>query len=122
MIRSWVLQLLVWVALACVLNVASSNEPWQAGVARTNITPPNLMWMAGYASRDHVAEEKLTDLWAKVLVLEDEKKTRVVLITLDLIGIDRPLSQSICEKLMKQHGLRREQIAINCSHTHTGPV
>jgi hypothetical protein len=80
------------------------------------------MWMAGYASRDHVAEEKLTDLWAKALVLRDPQAQTVVLITLDLIGIDRPLSQSICQKLMQKHGLKREQIAINCSHTHTGPV
>lgn len=104
--------------------VASSaaDQQWQAGAAKANITPKQFMWMAGYASRDHVAEEKLTDLWAKALVLQDPQGEKVVLVTLDLIGIDRPLSQSICEKLMQQYGLKREQIAINCSHTHTGPV
>jgi hypothetical protein len=80
------------------------------------------MWMAGYASRDHAAEEKLADLGAKALVLQDPQGTQAVLVTMDLIGIDRPLSQSICERLVKQHGLRREQIVLNCSHTHTGPV
>ena len=95
---------------------------WKAGAAKANITPPSFMWMAGYASRDHVAEEKLTDLWAKALVLEDPVGNRAVLVTLDLVGIDRPLSQSICARLAKSHGLKRDQIAINCSHTHTGPV
>jgi hypothetical protein len=97
-------------------------DSWQAGVAKANITPRQFMWMSGYASRDHVAEAKLTDLWAKALVLQDPQGKKVVLITLDLIGVDRPLSQSICQKLMDKHGLQREQIAINCSHTHTGPV
>ncbi len=38
---------------------------WKAGVARVKITPEESMWMAGYASRDHASEGKLTDLWAK---------------------------------------------------------
>jgi hypothetical protein len=109
-------------ALAISRGTASAAEPWQAGVAKVCITPPQFMWMAGYASRDHAAEEKLTDLEAKALVLQDPQGTQAVLVTMDLIGIDRPLSQSICQRLVKQHGLRREQIVLNCSHTHTGPV
>ena len=50
-----------------------ANQPkksgWQAGVAKVNITPKNLMWMSGYASRRKPADGKLTDLWAKALVL-----------------------------------------------------
>src|SRR5262245_20320672 len=113
----------VWLLFGTMLaGVACAGDAWRAGAAKANITPPSFMWMAGYASRDHVAEEKLTDLWAKALVLEDPSGHQAVLITLDLVGIDRPLSQSICARLMAKHHLKREQIAINCSHTHTGPV
>lgn len=117
-------RLLILAALSLGVSpgVSLAESAWQAGVAKVNITPKQFMWMAGYASRDHVAEEQLTDLWAKALVLQDPQGQHVVLITLDLIGIDRPLSQSICQRVMKQHDLKREQIAINCSHTHTGPV
>ncbi|HZL89794.1 MAG TPA: neutral/alkaline non-lysosomal ceramidase N-terminal domain-containing protein [Pirellulaceae bacterium] len=116
----WIASLLAYGTLFA--GLARAGDVWSAGAAKANITPPTFMWMAGYASRDHVAEEKLTDLWAKALVLEDPSGHRAVLITLDLVGIDRPLSQSICSRLQAKHGLRREQIAINCSHTHTGPV
>jgi hypothetical protein len=109
-------------SLAVSPGATRAADSWQAGAAKANITPKQFMWMAGYASRDHVAEEKLTDLWAKALVLRDPQGNAIALITLDLIGVDRPLSQSICQKLMEKHGLKREQIAINCSHTHTGPV
>jgi neutral/alkaline ceramidase-like enzyme len=64
----------------------------------------------------------MTDLWAKALALEDEGGKRGLLITLDVVGIDRALSVTVCDKLQKKHGLDRSQIAINCSHTHSGPV
>src|SRR5262245_51570833 len=80
------------------------------------------MWMAGYAARDKPAQGKMTELWAKALAMEDPAGKRAVLITLDIVGIDRALSVSVCDKLQKKHGLDRSQIAINCSHTHSGPV
>ncbi|MEQ8784769.1 MAG: neutral/alkaline non-lysosomal ceramidase N-terminal domain-containing protein [Pirellulaceae bacterium] len=99
-----------------------ADDTWQAGAAATVITPPNLMWMAGYGGRDHIAEGKLTDLWAKALVLRDARGRQGVVITLDLVGIDRRLSQRICESLNRRYKLQRDQIAICTSHTHSGPV
>jgi hypothetical protein len=64
----------------------------------------------------------LTELWAKSLVIEDQAGHRAVLITLDLVGIDRELSQTICDRLAQEHGLARHQITLCVSHTHTGPV
>src|SRR4051812_38896294 len=101
---------------------ADAAEIWKAGVARTNITPDQYMWMAGYAARTKPAEGKMTDLWAKALALEDPAGKRAVLVALDVVGIDRGLSTSICQKLEKKYGLDRSQLAINCSHTHSGPV
>jgi hypothetical protein len=80
------------------------------------------MWMAGYGSRERPSNGLGTDLWAKALVLEDPAKRRGLLITLDLIGIDRQLAASICRQLEGEYGLQRHQIAISTSHTHSGPV
>ncbi len=95
---------------------------WKAGVAKVKITPEQPMWMSGYASRNHPAEGTLHDLWAKALILEDEAGTKAVLITLDLVGIDRQTSQEICKTLETRHNLPRRGVAICTSHTHTGPV
>jgi hypothetical protein len=97
-------------------------DAWQAGAAKVNITPERLMWMAGYGARDHAAEGKLTELWAKALVLDDAEGKRAVVVTLDLVGIGRELSRQICDSLKERYGLAREQIAICTSHTHSGPV
>ncbi len=115
-------QLSLTLLLLILTHSAVAQESWRAGVASHNITPHKLMWMAGYASRDRPAEGKLTDLWAKALVLEDPHGQRGVLITLDLIGIDGTLSRTICAALEDRYGVSREQIAICTSHTHTGPV
>ena len=97
-------------------------ESWQAGAAKIEITPDEFMAMAGYGGRDAPADGKVTDLWAKALVIEDGDGHRGVIITLDLVGIDRIESQAICTSLQEKYKLTRQQIMICTSHTHTGPV
>ena len=58
------------------------------------------MWMAGYAARDKPATGKMTDLWAKALAIEDSAGKRAVLVTLDLVGVERQLSAPLCEKIV----------------------
>ena len=99
-----------------------SPAAWQAGAAKIDITPEQPMWMAGYASRDQPARGTLIPLWAKALAMQDSAGQRGLVLTLDLVGIDRQLSQAICQSLQKEHGLQRAQVLICCSHTHTGPV
>ena len=114
---------LTFIATVIVLVVpATSQAQWQAGVAKESITPKQPMWMSGYASRNHAAEGTLHDLWAKALVIQDPAGEKLVMVSLDLVGIGRELSVAICTKLQKAHGLRRSQIAVCTSHTHTGPV
>ena len=119
-----ILTRIVTVAALCfLLNPAvSAQETWKAGVAKANITPPQPMWMSGYASRSKPAEGKSHDLWAKAIVLEDPSGKRVILVTMDLVGIDRETSQQICGRLQKEHNIDRSQIALSTSHTHSGPV
>ena len=56
-------------------------ETWKAAASKVRITPDQPMWMAGYAARNRPADGTLTDLWAKVLVLQDAKSTTTVLIS-----------------------------------------
>src|SRR5689334_5556921 len=101
---------------------AQDAKTWRAGVAKTIITPKQYMWMSGYGGRTKPAEGKIHDLWAKALVLEDVDRRRCLLITLDLVGIDKQLADDVCADLQKQFGFQRDQIMLACSHTHCGPV
>src|SRR5262245_44554002 len=72
--------------------------------------------------RTQPAEATLHELWAKALVLQDADGRRVVLVALDLVGIDGALSGAIRDELRQRYGLERGQVALATSHTHNGPV
>ena len=95
---------------------------WKAGSAKRRITPRHLMWMAGYAARTHPAEGTSTDLHAKALWLEDPRGHRGLIVTLDLVGIDRALADRWCTAIEKKWDISRDQIVLSTSHTHSGPV
>jgi hypothetical protein len=98
------------------------SATWRAGVARTVITPEKSMWMAGYAARDHQSEGTIHDLWAKALALEDADGKRAILITTDLLGFPKGLSDRIRNRLEDEYKLSRAQIILHSTHTHSGPV
>ncbi len=124
-IRRIVFILVVAVTLGGVLRRpadAAQSAAWKVGVSRENITPSEYMWMSGYGGRDRPAEGKTTDLWGKAMAVEDADGRRLVLVTLDLVGIDRDTSVAITREVATRYGLPREAIAISTSHTHSGPV
>ena len=94
---------------------------WQAGLSRIVITPPKPVFMSGYASRNKPSEGVVHHLHAKALALTDGDGNRGVLITSDLIGFRASVGDLICERIMKETGLKRSQIILSSSHTHTGP-
>ena len=112
------------IAILLLMDVcwASGQDHWLAGTGRRSITPKEPLMKAGYASRTTPATQKNMDLWAKVLYLEDRNGNRGILISLDLVGIDRVLSQRVCQRLKMSFDMERDQIAIFTSHTHSGPV
>lgn len=117
----WPLAMLL-IAWLIIVQDRAVADGWKAGAAKVNITPTSPMWMAGYGARDRPAEGALTDLWAKSLALEDADGDRAVLVTMDLVGIDRDLSQDVCQQISDRFGIPRERIVLSTSHTHCGPV
>jgi sugar lactone lactonase YvrE/predicted amidohydrolase len=97
------------------------NEEWKAGVASVRITPDESMWMAGYASRNKPSEGTARDLFAKALAIEDTAGTRLVIVTLDLIGVPRALRDTVAAQAETQYRLPPKSLLINASHTHCGP-
>ncbi len=86
------------------------------------ITPEGPIWLSGYGSRNKPSEGVAADLWAKALAFEDKKGARAVIVTTDLIGLPRPVSEQIAAECLKRYGLARERLLLNSSHTHTGPL
>ena len=68
---------------------------WRAGAARVDITPDEPVWLAGYAARKSPSEGVLQPIFAKALALRDASGKTAVLVTLDLVGIKRPLTERV---------------------------
>ena len=78
--------------------------------------------MAGYAARKGPSEGVRQDLYAKTLVIEDAEGERLVIVTLDLIGVPRPMRNTIEKYTTQKHKLPPGSLLINASHTHSGPM
>ncbi|MDE2713675.1 MAG: neutral/alkaline non-lysosomal ceramidase N-terminal domain-containing protein [Verrucomicrobiota bacterium] len=112
------LRIILLLCLALPLSAAS----WKAGTAKADITPNTPIWMAGYGGRTKPSEGTLHPLWAKALALEDAKGNRAVIISTDTLGMTASIYANLKARLAKEHKLQPEQIMLNASHTHTGPV
>lgn len=99
-----------------------ADTPYRFGTAKKVITPDEPLWMAGYAARKQACSAKQHDLWIKALAIQDADGNKFVLLTSDLCGIPRSLSEGVAAEVMHKGGLRRDQIVLTCSHTHSGPV
>jgi neutral ceramidase len=115
--------LVVQCAVAALMPIAPAlAAEWQAGFAAGRITPATPVAMAGYASRDRPSEGVVTDLYAKALALSDSNGQRAVWITTDLIGLRGAVTEETLRRVVERTGLKRHQLLINSSHTHTGPA
>ncbi|QDT27015.1 neutral/alkaline non-lysosomal ceramidase N-terminal domain-containing protein [Gimesia panareensis] len=100
---------------------AKQQTEWKAVAASVVITPEKNMWMAGYAARTKPAEGKVHDLYAKLLILEDARGQKLVMITTDLIGITPALRDPIAAQLERDYQIPASALLMNASHTHCGP-
>ena len=76
----------------------------------------------GVRGRTQPSQGIALDLYAKAMAVQDESGNRAVLVTSDLIGFRTDFAEPTCQRISEKTGLRRDQILLNSSHTHTGPT
>jgi len=95
---------------------------WKAGTGSAIFTPDEAMWLAGWAVRTEPAREKISDLMATALAVEDARGRKLVLISADIIAIPRALADAAALKIQALHpGMARQNFIFAASHTHCGP-
>jgi len=110
-------------ALLVTVAVAACTVPaqaaLQAGVAKSDITPPIGGKMAGYGARKGVSTGVHDPLLAKALVLKDNDDA-LAIVTMDLAGFPRKSVELVKRAISEKTGI--SQIMLLCSHTHSGPT
>lgn len=92
----------------------------QVGFSRVNITPPLGVRLMGYF-RKRLAEGVRDELEANCICLACED-TKVVLISLDHVGVMRKVLNDLREEIARTTGIPAEAVYIHSTHTHTGPA
>lgn len=112
----------LWIALSAAALPMLAAPEYRAGVARLDITPAVPIRMGGYGGRDQLSQSIAMRLYAKALAIEDRKGGRAVLVTTDLLGLPRSVSEVVGARVEKEYGLERRRLILNSSHTHAGPI
>lgn len=104
-------------ALASMAPLAGAEL--RAGAARVSITPRTPIRLGG---RDAVSEGVASPIYARALALDDGAGGRAVIITTDLQGLPRSLTERAAVEIMLAHGLERGQILFTATGTHNAPL
>ena len=107
-----------------IVKADESETPidWKVGVASVKITPEQRLHMAGYAARKEPAMGTEQDLFGKAIAIEDRDGNRVVMVTLDLIGVTESLRAEVTKQVQQKYQLPPHALLLNASHTHCGPA
>ncbi len=92
-----------------------------AGAARAVITPPIGIRMLGYTVQEGCSRDVERDLTATVLFLTDGS-TSAVIAALDVVFVPLPHADRIRAAIGLRLGIPAENVLLNCSHTHLGPM
>ena len=89
------------------------------GVAKVDVTPKVPVLLAGYGGRTTEHQGVDTPLWARALVIGDEK--RVAIVALDNCGVPQAVTDSLAKRLAK-HGISSDRLVVAATHTHNAPT
>jgi neutral ceramidase len=92
-----------------------------ASAVQIDITAPIGVPMEGYEAREHPSQGIHDPLYAQLLLI-DSGSASIMLISLDLLGIQRPITQNIRSGIQEAIGVSTDAIMVACSHTHSGPA
>ncbi|MFO7945609.1 MAG: neutral/alkaline non-lysosomal ceramidase N-terminal domain-containing protein [Armatimonadota bacterium] len=94
---------------------------FEIGRAEIDVTPPVGTPMGGFAGREHGAVGIHDPLRSKALAISDGSHT-CVLIGNDIISADYEFVEQVTNAIAERTGLSAEEVIINFSHTHSGPL
>ena len=90
------------------------------GIASTDITPQQPVWMTGYGNRDHRSEGVYQSLIAGAISISGDSD-EVLILTADLIGYDLAYAAAAKNRIADSTGLLPRQVVLTATHTHCAP-
>lgn len=92
----------------------------RAAATSIDITPPVGYYLGGYGARTEPSNAVRDPLHGRVLLL-DNGRVRLAIITLDLLGLKWETTQEVRRAVSAAAGVAVDSILVSYSHTHSGP-
>lgn len=92
----------------------------KTGFAKICINPPYGAPITGYY-QERLTKGILDDIFSRAVAFDDGERKSVV-IALDLCFLPQSFFDMMKDAIVKETGMDKDAIFINCSHTHTGPL
>ena len=92
----------------------------KVGASKIDITPSFNVPLGGYLGRTSLSSGVHDPLYARSLVIDNGEKI-VVMISLDLLAVDKIMTEEIREDIEEITRIDRENIMVAATHTHAGP-
>ena len=92
----------------------------KAGTGRADITPPVGIEIGIWTLRRGLSKGIHDRMWARAVVLEAEN-TCVAITSIDAAAVTRETAERIRDVVVAHTDILRDNILLNCSHTHTSP-
>jgi hypothetical protein len=99
----------------------SQEMKLKAGVARTDITPAESLYMGGYSGRMGPSDGVHGNLYIRVLVFDDNAN-RVAFIESDIVGYPRTKYDTIKKQISDEIGIPFDYILLGSVHNHAAPI
>jgi hypothetical protein len=93
-----------------------------AGFAEVEITPPVGIDLGGRGCSNEASTGVIDPLFAQAAILKDARGRVLVFVSLDLIGLSRSYGDALRAEIAKKLRTPAENVILNCSHTHSGPM
>src|SRR3954466_3142217 len=103
-----------------LLPTTASAATLQAGVGRSDVTPPTGFYTMGYVRSDAVASGQHTRLFARAIVLREGNR-KLALVATDLGFIPGGLLADVANQVSKR-GFSERNVIVSASHTHSAPA
>lgn len=111
---------LLIIACAVFALGAPVRAELKAGASRVEITPEKPCFLGGYYMLTERSKGVHDPLHTRALVM-DNGKTRMALITFDVVIMGGVMAQELKELVNRETGIPIENINVQATHTHSGP-
>lgn len=109
-------------AVACTTETKKSVSGLMVGVAEVNYAPEVGLDLAGnYRGSDYASRGVHDSLYARAIVARDISGNKAALLTVDICFLLRESVDFMRNYIATQTDLKKENIMISATHTHSGP-